>query len=256
MNLRKFAFAFLFPLGLSVVSPLCAQSDSVAADLRVFTEEGQRFTLFLNGKMTNEAPAAQVEIDGIPADYAHLRIQFSDGTPQLQRIITLTPGKRTLYMVILTATGEPDLYFFGEEAIVTSKPVLAVETDPKDTVPSQWIEPAPAKVEPTPSKTPEVAACLIAPSDFDNIYANVQATRMEMSKREVAWSAIRESCPMAEQVAQLVKLLAYGPDRLQLAQDAFGVVADRRNYYLVEQALGNPFDQEALREHMDSFPAR
>ena len=58
--MRKITFSLLFML---LVSALNAQS--IGHDLTIFAEEGEKFTLFINGQQINEQPQSSVSVKDI-----------------------------------------------------------------------------------------------------------------------------------------------------------------------------------------------
>ena len=97
----------LFFLWISV-SSLQAQ---IAHDLEVYSEDGLKFTLFLNGRQINKEPAANVRIQNIEQDQVSARVAFADTTiPDInQKYFQIgTPGtapsghQSTVYRIVLT----------------------------------------------------------------------------------------------------------------------------------------------------------
>ncbi len=69
-------------------------SGQIAHDVEVFSEDGENFTLYLNGRQINEEPSANVRIKNIEQDQVSSLIVFED---------TSIPDIKTKYFQI----GEP-----------------------------------------------------------------------------------------------------------------------------------------------------
>ncbi len=82
------AFAFLLFAQLSVHA-------QIAHDLTVYSEDGETFTLLVNGQKVNDQPAASVTAQNINFDYAKVIVQFAnDSLPPIERknLQIATPG--------------------------------------------------------------------------------------------------------------------------------------------------------------------
>ena len=71
--MRKITFNLLFML---LVSALNAQS--IGHDLTIFAEEGEKFTLFINGQQINEQPQSSVSVKDISSNTVHSKIVFEN----------------------------------------------------------------------------------------------------------------------------------------------------------------------------------
>ena len=71
--MRKITFSLLF---LLLVSALNAQS--IGHDLTIFAEEGEKFTLFINGQQINKQPQSSVSVKDISSNTVHSKIVFEN----------------------------------------------------------------------------------------------------------------------------------------------------------------------------------
>lgn len=83
----------------------------IAHDLEVYSEDGQKFTLFLNGRQINGEPLANVRLENIEQDQVSARVEFEDNTipPIQQKYFQIgEPGletsapQYTVYGIVLT----------------------------------------------------------------------------------------------------------------------------------------------------------
>lgn len=83
----------------------------IAHDLEVYSEDGLKFTLYLNGRQINEEPMSNVRIQNIEQDQVSARVEFADTTiPDInQKYFQIgTPGtapsgpQSTVYRIVLT----------------------------------------------------------------------------------------------------------------------------------------------------------
>ena len=99
---------FVVVLILLAAGSLNAQ---IAHDVEVFSEDGKKFTLYLNGRQINEEPAANVRIENIEQDQVSSRIVFEDTSiPDINTKyfqigkpgIETSPPQATVYRIVLT----------------------------------------------------------------------------------------------------------------------------------------------------------
>lgn len=58
----------------------------IAHDLEVFSEDGVKFTLILNGRVMNEQPMSNIQVVNTDKDYLNLKIKFEDQMiPDIER---------------------------------------------------------------------------------------------------------------------------------------------------------------------------
>lgn len=78
------------------------------AEFEIFSEMGEKFTVYLNQSPQNSAPAARVSVADIESGFYHLRVDFEDASlPDFAKNnVGIEPGKRSVYMVKLGRKGE------------------------------------------------------------------------------------------------------------------------------------------------------
>lgn len=83
----------------------------IAHDLEVYSEDGNKFTLFLNGRQINEYPAANVRLENIQQDQVSAQVVFENTSipPINQKYFQIgEPGietsapQSTVYRIVLT----------------------------------------------------------------------------------------------------------------------------------------------------------
>ena len=74
--MRSLAKALLLELPLASLPSLI--NAQIAHDLAVYSEDGDKFTLFVNGEQVNAEPSANAKIENTNNDFALVRIVFAD----------------------------------------------------------------------------------------------------------------------------------------------------------------------------------
>ncbi|MFT5185405.1 MAG: hypothetical protein ACI84C_002550 [Flavobacteriales bacterium] len=65
-------------LTLAVAAFTLSSFAQIAHDLEIYSEDGLKFTLILNGRVMNEAPASNIQILNTNKDYLNAKIKFED----------------------------------------------------------------------------------------------------------------------------------------------------------------------------------
>ncbi len=144
-------------LALSLCSlELMAQRHAV-----IFSEQGEKFTVTLNGEQLNKTPLTRVKTRNITADAARVRVVFEDSKilPVSSNIVFLEPSEERVFVLKKGAKGNYVLRFFttgdvsGEPATqdLESAPVQQAATPTRTTTPRP--APKPTREAPIESQT-------------------------------------------------------------------------------------------------------
>jgi len=115
MKLITFTSLFLF-----LFTGMYAQS----SNLIVYSESGEKFTLFLNGEQKNDKPLSNVKVEGINMEFAQLRVVFENsGVPELKQGISVEQGMEISALIKKNNKGNYVLRPAGSVPVSQSKPV-------------------------------------------------------------------------------------------------------------------------------------
>jgi hypothetical protein len=94
-NLKNPVFMKTFQIFLVLVlSTLAVKAQD--SSLEIYTHDGEKFTLFVNGTKQNATPQSSVSATGLKGQSAQIRIAFAKaGTPEISRGVPLTGGHVT-----------------------------------------------------------------------------------------------------------------------------------------------------------------
>ena len=121
--------------------------------ITVFSEDGDKFYLVLNGQKQNSTPQTNVRIDGLPNEFYNAKILFEDATkPEITKNIpTKDAGTgqfaEVTYKIKKTKDGDLKLRYFG------ATPVPVNYTPPPDMYVAHYGQPAPAPAATTVTQT-------------------------------------------------------------------------------------------------------
>ena len=125
---------------LAILMPVLSYSQSV---LTIFSEDGDKFTLYLNGSQQNTVSQTNLRIDGLSQPYYKAKIVFDDKTKaSLDKNIAVndpsTNAPADVVYKIKNKDGEMKLRYFS------AQPVQQSYTPPSDVYVMHYGEPAPA----------------------------------------------------------------------------------------------------------------
>jgi hypothetical protein len=104
----------LFALSILAFSSAFAQMNAV-----IYSEAGEKFTLFLNGEVMNSAPQSNVKLQNLTSEFYQARVDFQDATLAdfSNNNFALHAGMEVTYQVRKNKKGEYVLRFYTENAI-------------------------------------------------------------------------------------------------------------------------------------------
>ena len=85
----------------------------------IYSEAGEKFTLYLNGEAMNSAPQANVKLQGLTSEFYQARVDFQDATLAdfSNNNFALHPGMEVTYQVKKNKKGEYVLRYYTENPI-------------------------------------------------------------------------------------------------------------------------------------------
>lgn len=115
------------------------------SDLVLFTDDGSKFTLVIDGEVKNAEPASRVVATGIRNESPMIMIRFADAAiPQFRKSGYFPLGMEYTVMITTNKKGERVLRPTGEAALGT-----AAKAEPEKPKPTTFVEDAPVSVQPT-----------------------------------------------------------------------------------------------------------
>jgi hypothetical protein len=109
----------LLIITLTAFTNVFAQMNAV-----IYSEAGEKFTLYLNGESMNSSPLSNVKLQGLTSEFYQARVDFQDATLAdfSNNNFALHPGMEVTYQIKKNKKGEYILRYYTENAIsATSK---------------------------------------------------------------------------------------------------------------------------------------
>lgn len=113
-------------IALIAVSAAHAQT----ANAVVFTENGEKFTLYLNGEKQNETPQSNVKMKGLTGEFYQARVDFEDAKlgDFSNNNFAVQKGVEATYMIKLNKKGEYVMRFASQSEIASTSSAGSTST--------------------------------------------------------------------------------------------------------------------------------
>ena len=265
------------------------KKDALASTLTVFSENGEKFFLVIDGERKTEKPLARVKIAGLERPYYKGKIIFDN--EKLGDVSTsfqlegVDARYNDVTYIIKKKTRKGRSYYVvnGYSFIPLSKAKTdIVENEPFEPVPTPKpvVDPTPLPVPVIIPQTPEkpmkpivipnpylpnqeqknlppsketkktiCASAMPAPS-FALGIAAIAKEGFEDNRKSTAQQIIKANCLTIEQIKQLMGAMSFEDSRLGVAKLAYPKCTDRDSYYLVNEALQFSTSKEDLAAYI------
>lgn len=266
---QRFAF-----LTLLVVASLQAYAQT--SSLVIFNEHKEDFTLTINGAVINPKPAQHIRITDLKPSTYKIEAAFANASlPKQLLIVQIFPGRETSYA--LTRNGKlagPLTFQFLSEfstgyfpiapqasvtfpyqgplvdpgATVQQPPVKPIVTDPQPVVfePIRPIRPIPMPGYNGPVGCPYPMEAIA----FSEAKKSIASKSFSDTKMQLAKQIMRTNCMTTFQVLELIELLSFESEKLELAKYAYDYTYDRGNYYKINDAFGFESSVRELEKYL------
>ncbi len=187
----------LINLLLVLLFGLSAKSQTTS-NLIIFSENGEKFTVSVDGEIKNSAPQSNVKIQGLTGDIHRVKVNFEDKSlGSVNQNIMLESGLEQKAMIVFTKKGTYAIRTFGEPtAITASAPSPPTQPTPVDPQPATPLPPSSVSPPPAP-ETPAPRSSEVFSIDV-NVNGNAVGMQVKMDDDAGVHAAIAEESPEYE----------------------------------------------------------
>jgi hypothetical protein len=112
-----------------------AQAKAQTSGLELFTEEGENFTLMINGVRQNATPTTNVKVSNLSGDGVKVKVVFEKALPAMDKFVMLNPGEHSVFAIRKNKKGEYALRMVSTNAVASSPTLSEPKSQPSS--PSQ-----------------------------------------------------------------------------------------------------------------------
>ena len=260
-----FIILFLFSTVYTI-----AQSSNVV----LFTENGEKFKVILNGIRQNVRPETNVKITSLKAEYFKLKIVFeSQLIGERNFNLAIEQGMESSYSIKKNSKGEYVLRLVNTVPVnqstnsVPNQNVVMYSENPA-ALPSYDTDNRELEVKVESMETlvtndtisqntvflkvdSGISGCVapIIASDFIDFKTSIQSIKFEDAKMNAAKSGIGNHCFLVSQIKELMQLFSFEETKLELVKYAYPFTYDIENF----SKLNDAFTFETSIEEINTF---
>jgi hypothetical protein len=221
-----------------VATFMCLAAFGQKSNVIIQSENGERFTVVLNGEKKNKIPAAKVDINQIDAPVYKLKIIFSAlKVKPILKTLTLEPGFNAKYLIKKVGKSYKIVLVNHSPVATTAKVTHIDSISGKEEITVEIPSP---KVKTTylPGYLGQIGCPRpINAIEFQAIRKSIMSKNMEEDKQKIARQLLNSNCFFTSQVKELLMLFAFEKARIEFAKSAFSHTYDIGNYNTVAEAF-------------------
>jgi hypothetical protein len=241
-------------LGLFSLSLFALKAQNT--NLIFFTEQGERFSVVLNGVLQNDKPSTNIKVTDLPAPSYKLKIIFEDKNLLEEGVgINVNDPYSGASMNINLNVGNA-----GTQTTTTTTTTTTTSgnqvNDPlySDNRDDHDHDHGGHRDEPRyvlPGYNGEYGCPYpMSPADFSDAKRTIDSKNFEDSKLTIAKQIIGSNCLLSSQVRDLMELFTYETTKLEFAKFAYRYTLDIGNYYKVNDAFTYESSIDELNDYI------
>ena len=248
---------FLLSLGVIFLLHIASTSTSYAqfSSLAFENIEGEPFQLYINGNLINDVPDTYASANGLWDGIYWVRIVINPQVrdPQIvERKIPLL-GLNNLSFVLRKKRGK---YKITLQGLGNVGAIIGLRTNPNPNR-EQRTEPSNPETQNPDNSNPMPAdryAMRVLDTEFEEIKKHIQEEISDEQKIRVAKYSMKNTGYFSsEQVAELVALISFDKEKLDLAKFSYEYTYDRYQYYTkVSRSLKTNDSKKELFDYLES----
>jgi hypothetical protein len=225
---------------------------SQGSSLIVFTEKGEKFTVFMNGDQKNSKPGDYVRVDNIHGPTFKVRVVFADpAIKEISKTEFNSPSGEMYYVAKPGKKGDYILEKTSSDYVHHADPVNTEQTQKAATENNTAKQTAAATAEAgstskAPCKTP------MAEGDFQASVAMISAAPFEGPKLNSAKKMVESHCLTSDQIREVMFTVSHDASRLTIAKSAYLHCSDPSHYDIVRNELSSTKSKEELDQYIAS----
>ena len=245
------------------------------ATVNIFSQDGEKFWIILNGIKQNETPTTNVKVTGLSSPNYRLKIIFNDekiasinkdimtknyDDVLCDQVYVIKKDKRGEYVMrlnsfepakLIATTVEPN-QIAVPFSTVDKEVVKPIETKPVQQTKSTQVQPTQSAYKLPGYDGPQGCELPMSTQDFNDAKKSISSKSFEDSKLLFAKQVTAANCLLTTQVKDLMMLFSFEETKLQFAKYAYQYTFDLGNFYKVNDAFTFEMSINELNEFISS----
>jgi hypothetical protein len=228
-------------------------SKAQLTNLIFFSEQGEHFSIVLNGILQNAKPETNIKITGLPAPSYKMKVIFEDPKiPEIDKTLMFQQGTETTFNIRKNNKGEYVIQFLSQVNISATTLTTAAGASGTMVVTDPGYGVASGSHYEMPGYHGDVGCPYpMTDLDFRDMKQSVASNSFEESKLNIAKQVASSNCLFSSEVKEIMELFSFESSRLEFAKFAYRYTFDVGNYYKVNGAFQFESSIEELNKYID-----
>jgi hypothetical protein len=238
-------------------------------NINLFTEEGEKFVLFLNGIQQNNVAVSNIKVENINANVQKIRLVFDN--KEIQDINqNLYYEKNREYTYVIRNKNKKTLSIDNQKVKSYTYVVKLLDVKPLVTKKQTKVWPdEPANIEhdttnksesntkiytqnngneKTAIKNEELICAPMSVNILTDLIKQLKAQSFEDNKIKIVKQVLTNNCVSTAQVKKLMSEFNFDSNKLKIAKLCYAKTTDKSNYFTLNDAFIHSFTAEDLND--------
>lgn len=245
--MKKILFVLL--LGLSL-------NTNAQVNINLFTEEGEKFVLFLNGIQQNNLAVSNIKVENISANVQKIKLVFDKKEIQdINQNLYYEKNKEYTYVIrnknrkTKSIDNQKVSNYVFVVKLLDVKPIVA-KKQAKGLPDDSMMEYPDSNNLPQklPAKNEELVCTPMPISTLNDLIKQLKAQSFEDNKIKIVKQVLTNNCVSTAQVKKLMSEFNFDSNRLKIAKLCYAKTTDKTNYFTLNDAFLHSFTAEDLND--------
>jgi hypothetical protein len=244
--------------------------------ISIFSENGEKFYLVLNGVNQNSLPVSRIRVEGLPQFGNDVQIMFPDNTPGIRKRINIADpvDGKAVDMTLKIVRGrdgyarlkfhrcteaEHNYHATRDEYVMNygnPKQINTVtETTYTDPYTGRQVTETTTTTTttnndnyPPPPPPPPPAPMPMSAATFNQVKQSISGASFDDTRLSTAKTILGSNYVTTDQVIELCGLFSFDNTKMAFAKFAYSKTVDQNNYFKVAEVFGFDADEKALND--------
>ena len=225
--------------------------------LTVFSENGEKFFLILNGQQQNSSPLSNIRVEGLTEMGYNVQVIFMNrGVSALSKDISIADADGEMRDVTYKIKKDRKKKSKRNFQFVSMVPVRDHYNAPNTVFVIRYQPPVIVVPVDEPIQSFEPVGCRdnypMGPTDFRNALATIKNQGFDDTRAKIAQQIVSANCLSTDQIIQVANTFGFDQSKLEFAKFAYDFCTDPKNYYKLSNVFGFSSSTEELSDYVQS----
>ncbi|QOG02457.1 DUF4476 domain-containing protein [Flavobacterium sp. MDT1-60] len=240
-----------------------------SGNLNIFSDNPERFYVYLNGELQNSESKTNVRIENLNQRYYNVRIVFENKSLKdiINKHVSVIANdgatfEESTYKIKVDKNKKMKLIYFSSAPIfpnyVPASDVFVIHEQPSNpniiinnginiNINNSKPESRDNHKKSIEKRCPELNS-----KDFEIAITTIKKESFDDQKLSIAQNIILNNCLRTDQIAQIAKTLSFSQNQMKFVKSAYTSCTDPKNYYLIKDIFSFAVDQQYFMNFINS----